>query len=1204
MFHTCWQKLVRWTPGSDTSTRFLGRRTRPVLTELEPRIVLSQAALTPPEIAQAYGFDQIKLPGGYAANGQGQTIAIIEVGDTPLSLINADLNAFDAGDAADGFNYTLPPVPQLAEVDLGNGQSGGPDAEDETLLDVEWAHALAPAANLIVFEGPLASTDDQFLASAMEAVQAATSYDGPLGQVSVVSMSIGIQEDKIPSNLLAGYDADFTTPANHVGITFVASAGDDGAGYQQRYPNDALGDNGNEPPEYPSSSPNVIGVGGTTLIYPSNATSFAYPGVATSPNGVGESAWGNGSLSYYRNDSPGGGSGGGISLVESEPSYQSNYGLHYSNGSFNARTTPDVSFDADANNSPVLIYDGHFDSVGGTSFSAPAWAALIAIADEARAADNESSLDGPTQTLPDLYQLSKNDYHDITQGNNGYSAGVGYDLATGLGTPVASRVVGDLWGQPPPVAKNDSYTATVNTSLTVSAANGLLANDTDPMGETLTVATFSQPANGSVTVYQDGSFTYKPNNNFSDTDLFTYTILDTGSGVGSTATVSIKVSQTLPDLAPYTPSGWSGPLVVSTQSSNTTTATTITTANTVYIDWAFINQGSAAITTAFQTELLLDGTQVHTWPAGVPLNPNQITYITGYSLGQLAAGSHTVTVVADYLNQVTESNRNTNTTSYTFTVTQAALPDLAPYTPSGWSGPLVVSTQSGNTTSASTITATDTVYIDWAFINQGSVAITSAFGVELLLDGTQVKTWSAGVPLNPNTYTYVTDYSLGQLATGTHTVTVVADYQNTVTEGNESNNTETYTFTVTQPALPDLAPYTPLAWSGPLVVSTLSGSTTTATTISTTNTVYVDWAFINQGDASINTAYQFELLLDGTKAQTWSGPVPLNPSYYTDITDYSLGQLAAGSHTVTVIADYLNQVTESDKNNNTTTYTFTVTQAALPDLAPYTPSGWSGPLVVSTQAGDTTTAFTITTADSVYIDWAFINQGSVAINNAFRVELLLDGTQVHTWPAGVPLNPNQITYITGYSLGQLAAGSHSVTVVADYLNQVTESNKDNNTATYTFTVTAPALPDLARTRPRAGADRSWCPLNGATPRPLPPSPLPTIFTSTGPSSTRATLRSLLLSTPSCSLTAFRFIHGLPTRHWGRPFILSCRISAWANWRPAATASPWWLTTWMKRLRATETTIRLRIPLPFLNPFPPDRSSSAPRPTAWRRRGAA
>jgi len=946
-----------------------------VLTELEPRIVLSQAPLTPPEIAHAYAFDQIKLPGGYAANGQGQTIAIIEIGDTPMSAITTALTAFDAGDAADGLGYSLPAVPHLLKVDLSGGADAG--TELETLLDVEWVHALAPAANIIIFEAAPGSNNDQAqtLANFMTAVSDATHYNGTLGQVSVVSMSYGFHEDQIPADSLATYDAIFTTPANHIGITFVASAGDDGAGFQERYPNDLYGSDGNEPPEYPSSSPNVIAVGGTTLIYPNNSTSFGYPGVATTADGVGESAWGNGSLSFFRSDSPGGGSGGGISLFESEPSYQSNHGLAYSNGSFNARTTPDVSFDADFNNSPVLIYDSYdtdlfgqpigWTANGGTSFAAPAWAALIAIADEGRAADNESSLDGPTQTLPDLYHLSSNDFHDITQGNNGYSAGAGYDLATGLGTPIASRVVADLWGQ-----------------------------------------------------------------------------------------------TSLADLAPYTPSGWSGPLVVSTQSGITTTATTITTAETVYIDWAFINQGSAAITTAFETELLVDGTQVHTWPAGVPLNPNFYTHINDYSLGQLSAGSHTVTVVADYLNQVTESNKN-NTISYTFTVTQATLPNLAPYTPKGWSGPLVVSTQSGVTTSASNITATDTVYIDWAFINNGSAAINKAFGVELLLDGTQVETWSAGVPLQPNQYTDVTDYSLGQLATGTHTVTVVADYQHTLTTGSDSDNTETFTFTVTQQALPDLAPYTPSGWSGPLVVSTLSGSTTTTTTISTTNDVYIDWAFINRGNAAINSEYQFELLLDGNSVQTWTGPVPLDPNFYTYFNNFDMGQLAPGSHTVTVVADYLNQVTESNKNNNTETYTFTVTAPGLPDLAPYTPSGWSGPLVVSTVASNTNTAFTITTADNVYVDWAFINQGSAAINNAFGVELLLDGAEVNTWSVSAPLDANYYTYITGYSLGQLTAGSHTITVVADSLNQVTETNKNNNTSTYTFTVAQPALSDLA-----------------------------------------------------------------------------------------------------------------------------------------------
>src|SRR5262249_33538698 len=155
-----------------------------------------------------------------------------------------------------------------------------------------------------------------------------------------------------------------------------------------------------------------------------------------------------------------------------------------------------------------------------------------------------------------------------------------------------------------------------------------------------------------------------------------------------------------------------------------------------------------------------------------------------------------------------------------FTVSQMAPPDLAPYTPSGWSGPLVLTTRQGDTTTASTITTGDSVYVNWAFLNQGSTAAQGPFGVELLLDGTPVQTWSRTVPLDPDHYVWLTDYSLGRLPAGQHTITVVADYLNQVAESDETNNTATYTFTVTQPALPDLAPYTPAGWSGALVLST------------------------------------------------------------------------------------------------------------------------------------------------------------------------------------------------------------------------------------------------------------------------------------------------------------------------------------------------------------------------------------------------
>jgi hypothetical protein len=1034
------------------------RRFRPGFLELEPRLAPSQAPLTPPEIAQAYGFDQIKLPGGYAATGQGQTIAIIEIGYTPTSVLQASLNTFDAGQ---GFGFTLPAVPNLVQQDLSNQADAG--TETETLLDVEWAHALAPAANIIVFSAAPGSTDAQALANFMTAVSDATHYDGPLGQVSVVSMSYGFPESSVPTNLLASYDSIFTTPANHLGITFVASSGDDGAGQQARYPGNL------EPPNYPASSPNVVGVGGTTVVFPAGATSYGYPGVATTAGGVGESAWGVGDLSYNRNDTPGGGTGGGISTLEPEPAYQSKYGLQYSNGTENARTTPDVSLNADAANSPVLIYDSYdtnqfgnpigWTGIGGTSFSAPAWAALIAIADEARAAENLGTLDGATQTLPMLYQLSSNDFHDITQGNDGYAAGPGYDLATGLGTPVASRVVGDLWGQAAPVAKSATFSVNAGTTLTIAAAGGLLANDTDPLGEPLVVSSFSQPAHGSVTVNPDGAFTYQPTSTFAGTDSFTYSILDTGTGVSSSATVTITVTQGPPDLAQATPAGWSGPLAVSTQKGNPTTAATISTSDSVFVDWAFVNQGSIPITTGFQTELLLDGKVIQTW-SFPGLGVGQFEQEMDIPLGHLAVGSHTVTVITDDLNQVTESNKDNNTETYTFTVTPPPLPAFAPDTPSGWSGPLVVSTQKGTTTSASTVGITDTVYIDWAFSDQSSAAITTPFQTELLLDGKVIQTWSF-TGLGANQVEMKTDINLGVLPAGAHTVTVITDYQNQVTVSAASQNTLTTTFDVTQAPLADLTPFTPVGWSAPLVVSTLQGNTTTATTISTANTIYIDWAFINSGNTDITTPFQFELLLDGTDVQTWSATIPLDQSFYTYVTDFSLGSLSAGSHTVEVIADYLNQLTLGDRSTRTETYTFTIAPPGPPDLEPFTPAGWSGPLVVSTQFGFPFTATTITTADPVYIDWAFLNQGGSALTTDFTVQLLFDNNVVHTWTAA-PLAPDNFTYVSDFSLtdlvGALSAGTHTIKVVADFGSQpATESQ--------TFTVTLPPLPDLAPTTP-------------------------------------------------------------------------------------------------------------------------------------------
>ena len=239
----------------------------------------------------------------------------------------------------------------------------------------------------------------------------------------------------------AAYDSTFTTP----GVTFVASTGDYGAA----------------DPVYPAFSPNVLAVGGTSLSLNADNSYNS------------ETGWG-----YFSNSSGTFiGSGGGISQYESEPAYQQRV---QSTGS---RTTPDVSFVADPATGAWIADPYNLDPsnpwevVGGTSLSAPCWAGLIALVNQGRAAAGQPTLNSssPTETQQSLYSLSQNDYHVITSGSNGYSAAAGYNLVTGLGTPVANLLVPDLvagnfpsTGQVPPA----SAAAFVNSGTTGGNASG------------------------------------------------------------------------------------------------------------------------------------------------------------------------------------------------------------------------------------------------------------------------------------------------------------------------------------------------------------------------------------------------------------------------------------------------------------------------------------------------------------------------------------------------------------------------------------------------------------------------------------------------------------------------------------------------------------------------------------------------------------
>jgi subtilase family serine protease len=393
----------------------------PSLAALPDASASSIAGYTPAQIRAAYGFNAVTLSNGAAGTGAGQTIAIVDAYSDPN--ISGDLTAFDSQYGLSAASLKV--VSQTGSTTALPAANAGWDLEIS--LDVEWAHAIAPGANILLVEASSSS-----LGNLLTAVNYARDAAG----VSVVSMSWGASEFSSETQ----YDGYFTTPSGHQGVTFVAASGDEGSWYG---------------PEWPASSANVLSVGGTTLNLANSSGTWG-----------SETGWSD--------------STGGISSYEREPSYQT---IAQTTG---ARTTPDVAYDANPNTGfavyDSVAYDGGkgWWEVGGTSAGAPQWAALVAIADQGRAVKGLGTLNGTSQTLPLLYSLYNSTqysqaFHDETVGASSwfFSAGPGYDAVTGLGSPKAPYVIQELIGAGSTVTVNAAKVSTAAVVKTSSSRTGV-----------------------------------------------------------------------------------------------------------------------------------------------------------------------------------------------------------------------------------------------------------------------------------------------------------------------------------------------------------------------------------------------------------------------------------------------------------------------------------------------------------------------------------------------------------------------------------------------------------------------------------------------------------------------------------------------------------------------------------------------------------
>jgi subtilase family serine protease len=396
------------------------------------------ACYRPAQLRQAYNLPALYSKG---INGKGTTIAIVDPFGSPT--IKSDLTTFDQA-----FGLPAPPSftviqPDGAVPPYNPGNSYMNDAAGETSLDVEWAHTIAPGANILLVETPVAETEG---VAGFPQIVKAEEYALRHYHVDVISQSFEATEQTFPSlrsveGLRGAYQEAYQQQ-----VTLLAASGDSGATDEELdgttlYPKPVT--------SWPDSDPLVTGVGGTQLhldgngnhVSPDTAWNDTY-NVATSQfidadNGPNPLA-----------------SGGGKSILFPRPSYQNSV----SSVVGNSRGVPDISMSA-ACNGAVDVYDsanggGGWSENCGTSEATPLFAGIVALA--AQQAGHPLGLINPA-----LYKMSAQDMPGIvpvTSGNNtvtfsrggkqytvrGHSAQAGYSLVDGVGTVNAALFVPEL----------------------------------------------------------------------------------------------------------------------------------------------------------------------------------------------------------------------------------------------------------------------------------------------------------------------------------------------------------------------------------------------------------------------------------------------------------------------------------------------------------------------------------------------------------------------------------------------------------------------------------------------------------------------------------------------------------------------------------------------------------------------------------------
>src|SRR5579863_7992408 len=339
---------------------------------------------TPHQIRVAYGVESL-IEHGYTGKGQ-TVIDIVSFGSPTLQQ---DMNVYDQ-------QFGLPPITIQIINPIGT-KTFDPNSTDmqgwaqETELDVQIIHAIAPDAGIVVLTSPVSETEGTIgLPQFLQLEQYAINHH--LG--NIVSQSWGASEvtlkDAAGQQEIQQWNTFYEQSTLHQGMTYFSSSGDNGATDYMDLQATKLSPTATT--SFPADEPWVTSVGGTTVVRNGST--------------IQESVW----------NSNNGAGGGGFSNFFPTPSFQQTLPASVQSELNHRRGVPDVAADADPSTGLAIYFSGQWALAGGTSAAAPLWAGLMAIADQ--------MVGHPLGFInPTLYKLAGSsryaqDFHDIASGNN------------------------------------------------------------------------------------------------------------------------------------------------------------------------------------------------------------------------------------------------------------------------------------------------------------------------------------------------------------------------------------------------------------------------------------------------------------------------------------------------------------------------------------------------------------------------------------------------------------------------------------------------------------------------------------------------------------------------------------------------------------------------------------------------------------------